>query len=324
MCRLVKIYLCDTFILQQYSLWLHTRVAPSPLQERFGSMKALDNKTEIESLLYEVPKIRLLRNLIIQGSKGLQYSMQVLHFAVFPEPEYDLPIFCANFFIAAETIIVVLDLNLLYDVVKHKEYKDKCYEGLMSLGLKYADFLDFFLSFLDVSAEHHFMPLLPWGGNLTGESLRFFTNSHMDQAWLVLMDLGIRETDASQIIANLEAQHWYLTSRAEKVNHLVTHLLPYLHLQPTCEVYLLHAHAETSATTNVPDLGYEVLKRLFGETHAKIEIFLFDGVDSLGCKTFLDYFPEYPCEEGRVNEKHAREVFCNSPVEQERRIYRKL
>ncbi|KAK3419609.1 hypothetical protein EUGRSUZ_G00239 [Eucalyptus grandis] len=87
------------------------------------------------------------------------------------------------------------------------------------------------------------------------------------------MDLGIRETDASQIIANHEAQHRYLTSRAEK---------------------------------------------------NEVQSFLFDGVDSLGCKTFLDYFPEYPCEEGRVNEKHAREVFCNSPVEQERRIYRKL
>ncbi|KAK3408488.1 hypothetical protein EUGRSUZ_J00724 [Eucalyptus grandis] len=215
---------------------LHTRVAPSPLQERFGSMKPLDDKTEIELLSYEAPKIRLLRSLSIQGSKGLQ----VLDFAMFPEPEYDLPIFCANFFTAAETNIVVLDLNPLYDVVKHKEYKDKYYEGLMSLGLNYAE-------------------LLPWGGKLTGESLRFFSpiviwtrfksSQHMHdvlysafmdylKAWLGLMDLGIRETDASRIIANREAQHRYLTWRAEK------------------------------------DPGYEVLKRLFGETRAKVEMSL--------------------------------------------------
>ncbi|KAK3419610.1 hypothetical protein EUGRSUZ_G00240 [Eucalyptus grandis] len=147
--------------------------------------------------------------------------VQVLHFAMFPEPEYDLPIFCANFFTAAEIIIVVLDLDPLYDVVKHKEYKDKCYEGLMS-------------------------QLLPWVGKLMGESLRFFSPI----AWLVLMDLGIRETDASQIIANREAQHRYPTLRAEK---------------------------------------------------NEVRSFLFHGVDSLGSKTFLDYFPEYPCQEGRVN-----------------------
>ncbi|KAK3419611.1 hypothetical protein EUGRSUZ_G00241 [Eucalyptus grandis] len=167
-------------------------------------MMPLDDKTEIELLSCEVPKIRLLQSLSIQGSKGPQYSMQVLHFAMFPESEYDLPIFCANFFTAAETIIVVLDLDPLYDI------------------------------------------LLPWGGNLTGESLRFFSPI----AWLVLMGLGIRETDASQIIANREAQHRYPTLRAEK---------------------------------------------------NEVRSFLFDGVDSLGSKTFLDYFPEYPCQEGRVN-----------------------
>ncbi|KAL3729369.1 hypothetical protein ACJRO7_026478 [Eucalyptus globulus] len=250
-------------------------MAPSLLQERFGSMMPLDDKTEIWLLSCEVPKIRLLQSLSIQGSKGPQYSMQVLHFAMFPEPEYDLPIFCAEFFTAAETIIVVLDLDPLYDVVRHKEYKDKCYEGLMS-------------------------QLLPWVGKLTGESLRFFSPIVI---WTRFKS-RIRETDASQIIANREAQHRYPTLRAEKVNHLVTHLLPYLHLQPTCEVYLLHAHAET-----IEDPGYEVLKRLLGETYAKIEMsftdilrsFLFHGVDSLGSKTFLDYFPEYPCQEGRVN-----------------------
>lgn len=38
----------------------------------------------------------------------LNNFMQVLDFAVFPKPEFDVPIFCANFFTAASTNIVVL------------------------------------------------------------------------------------------------------------------------------------------------------------------------------------------------------------------------
>ncbi|RWW64256.1 hypothetical protein BHE74_00028521, partial [Ensete ventricosum] len=40
----------------------------------------------------------------------------------------------------------------------------------------------------------------------------------------------------------------------------------------------------------------------------KIELvwgFLFDGVDSLGAKTFLDYFPEYKCDSGTINQKRS-------------------
>ena len=33
--------------------------------------------------------------------------------------------------------------------------------------------------------------------------------------------------------------------------------------------------------------------------------FLFEGVDSLGDKSFLDYFPEYRCEDGTVNQKRS-------------------
>lgn len=33
--------------------------------------------------------------------------------------------------------------------------------------------------------------------------------------------------------------------------------------------------------------------------------FLFNGVDVLGTKAFLDYFPEYCCENGTVNEKRS-------------------
>lgn len=33
--------------------------------------------------------------------------------------------------------------------------------------------------------------------------------------------------------------------------------------------------------------------------------FLFNGVDELGTKTFLDYFPEYCCENGTINDKRS-------------------
>lgn len=33
--------------------------------------------------------------------------------------------------------------------------------------------------------------------------------------------------------------------------------------------------------------------------------FLFNGVDELGTKTFLDYFPEYCCDNGTINEKRS-------------------
>jgi phytochromobilin:ferredoxin oxidoreductase len=33
--------------------------------------------------------------------------------------------------------------------------------------------------------------------------------------------------------------------------------------------------------------------------------FLFNGIDELGSRTFLDYFPEYRCEDGAINEKRS-------------------
>lgn len=229
----------------------------------------MDDKTELHMLSFQAPKIRLLRSMRIEGSEG----MQVLDFAAFPKPEYDLPIFCANFFTASSTNIIVLDLNPLHDVVSHRDYKDKYYKHLMPLGLKYSE-------------------LLPWGGKLTGESLRFFSpiviwtkftsTPYMQDflfsafkdyytAWLELMDQAVEETDASQIIYNLEAQHKYLTWRAQK------------------------------------DPGHHVLKKLIGETRAKelLRNFLFNGVEELGSKTFLDYFPEYRCDDGSISEKRS-------------------
>uniref|UniRef100_A0A0V0HZV3 Putative phytochromobilin:ferredoxin oxidoreductase, chloroplastic-like n=1 Tax=Solanum chacoense TaxID=4108 RepID=A0A0V0HZV3_SOLCH len=247
----------------------HTLLAPSPLQEKYSSLLAMDDKTELQMLSFEAPNIRLLRSLCIEGSDG----MQVLDFAAFPKPEFDLPIFCANFFTTAKMNIIVLDLNPLHDIMDQEDYKEKYYKDLIPLGLKYSE-------------------LLPWGGKLTSESLRFFSpiviwtrfssspHNHSVlfsafkeyyQAWLELMDRSDEETDAFQIALNCEAQHKYLTWRSEK------------------------------------DPGHGVLKRLIGEDLAKnvIREFLFNGVSDLGSKTFLDYFPEYRCEDGKVNEKRS-------------------
>ncbi|KAI4386229.1 hypothetical protein MLD38_004178 [Melastoma candidum] len=243
---------------------------PSPLQGEFSSRKALDGKTEMEFLAYKAPGIRLIRSLRIGGGGD---GMQVLDFAIFPEPEYDLPIFCANFFSASNTNIVVLDLNPLHNVIENDDYKEKYYHGLLPLGMKYAE-------------------ALPWGGKLTSESLSFFSpiviwtrfpsskdmhevlySAFVDylKAWVSLMDLAAREVDLSVVVAHHKAQHRYLTWRAEK------------------------------------DPGHQVLRRLIGEADTKTVIrrFLFDGVDSLGSKTFLDYFPEYQCKDGSINEKRS-------------------
>ncbi|KAI5603574.1 hypothetical protein BDE02_01G228000 [Populus trichocarpa] len=55
------------------------------------------------------------------------------------------------------------------------------------------------------------------------------------------------------------------------------------------------------------DPGHGILKRLIGERHAQdlVRDFLFNGLDELGSKGFLDYFPEYRCEDGSVNEKRS-------------------
>nr|XP_027186832.1 phytochromobilin:ferredoxin oxidoreductase, chloroplastic-like [Cicer arietinum] len=70
-------------------------------------------------------------------------------------------------------------------------------------------------------------------------------------------------------VDNLEAQHRYLTWRAEK------------------------------------DPRQGVLKKLIGDTLAKdlLRSFLFNGVNELGSKKFHDYFPHYNGEEGSLNKK---------------------
>ncbi|KAK4408301.1 Phytochromobilin:ferredoxin oxidoreductase, chloroplastic [Sesamum angolense] len=247
----------------------HTQLIPSSLQENCNCLKAIDGKTELQMHSFASPKIRLLRSLSVEGSDG----MQVLDFAIFPRTEFDLPIFCANFFTTAVMNIVVLDLNPLHDVISQQDYKEKYYKHLIPLGLKYAE-------------------LLPWGGRITTESMKFFSpiiiwtkfppseqkhhvlySAFKDylKSWLELMDQASMETDVSQIMCNLESQHRYLTWRAEK------------------------------------DPGHQFLRRLVGETHAKeiIRSFLFNGVDDLGSKTFINYFPEYKSEDGTINQKRS-------------------
>ncbi|KAH1211300.1 Phytochromobilin:ferredoxin oxidoreductase, chloroplastic [Glycine max] len=197
--------------------------------------------------------------------------LQVLDFTVFPKAEYDVPIFCANFFTSAKTNIIVLDLNPVHDIINQYEYKEKYFKSLIPLGLKYAE-------------------LFPWGGKLTSESIKFFSPiviwtkftsnpqkydilysafREYYKVWLELICKAVKETDESQIFHNLEAQHRYLTWRAEK------------------------------------DPGRGVLKKLIGDTLAKdmLRSFLFNGVDELGSKTFNDYFPQYCCQEGNLNKK---------------------
>ncbi|XP_050284142.1 phytochromobilin:ferredoxin oxidoreductase, chloroplastic isoform X2 [Quercus robur] len=245
-----------------------THLVPSPLQEQFNSMISMDGKAELQMLSFQAPKIRLLRSMSIETE-----VMQVLDFAIFPESEFDVPIFCANCFSTSSTNIVVLDLNPLHDVISRRDYKDRYYKSLMPLGLKYAE-------------------LLPWGGKLTSESLKFFSpivlwtrfspsqdrfdilySAFMDyyKAWFELIKPAVGETDASQIMSNREAQHRYLTWRAEK------------------------------------DPGHGMLTKLIGERSSKelLRNFLFNGINELGSRTFLDYFPEYRCEDGTINEKRS-------------------
>ncbi|VFQ72681.1 unnamed protein product [Cuscuta campestris] len=248
----------------------HTNLNPSTLQEKFGFLSSIDGKTELHMHSFESPKIRLLRSLCIKGSD----NMQVLDFAIFPRVEFDLPIFCANFFTTAAMSIVLLDLNPLHNVISQHDYKKKYYTHLIPLGNEYTE-------------------LFQWGGKITSESMKFFSpiviwskfppsqqkhhllySAFCDylKSWLQLMDHVTAETDSSKIIMNLEAQHRYLTWRAEK------------------------------------DPGHQLLRRLTGETLAKeiIRSFLFKGVDELGMKMFIDYFPEYKCDDGTaVNQKRS-------------------
>ncbi|KAI9072306.1 hypothetical protein K1719_045727 [Acacia pycnantha] len=110
------------------------------------------------------------------------------------------------------------DLNPLHGIINRQDYKEKYFSSLIPLGQKYAE-------------------LLPWGGMLTSESIQFFSpivlwtkfpsspesydilySAFQDyyKAWLELIGKAVEETNASQISCNREAQHGYLTWRAQK------------------------------------------------------------------------------------------------------------
>ncbi|KAL5226895.1 hypothetical protein ABZP36_015160 [Zizania latifolia] len=146
--------------------------------------------------------------------------------------------------------------------------------------------------YFDADAYAEEMQVLPWGGKITSESLRFFSpiviwtifesternhnvllSAFMDyyKVWVELVDEAIKENNKATIARNREQQHKYLTWRAEK------------------------------------DPGYPLLKKLIGESGAKdlVMEFLFEGVNSLGTKSFLDYFPEYARDDGSINKKRS-------------------
>ncbi|XP_012088631.1 phytochromobilin:ferredoxin oxidoreductase, chloroplastic isoform X4 [Jatropha curcas] len=232
----------------------------TPINNNWRSRKIKSRVLQVSAFSYQ-KFIHFALNETKRQTVLVPSPLQVLDFAVFARPEFDVPIFCANFFTTASMNIIVLD------------YKEKYYKSLLPLGLKYAE-------------------LFPWGGKLTSESLQFFSpiviwtkftstqyrhdtlySAFVDyyKAWLKLIEHAPEDKDASQIICNQEAQHKYLTWRAEK------------------------------------DPGHGILKRLIGESLAKdvVRNFLFNGINELGSKGFLDYFPEYCCEDGNINKKRS-------------------
>ncbi|CAA6669015.1 unnamed protein product [Spirodela intermedia] len=246
-----------------------TSLTPLHSQDRFKSIMAKDNQTELCTLSFRAPKIRCLRSLNIVGGK----TMQVLDFCIFPEAEFDLPIFCANFFASPTLSIVVLDLNPLHGAMTQSEHMDKYYKKLLPLCQQYAE-------------------LFPWGGKITFESIRFFSpvviwskfspslyrheslySAFMEylKVWFEMVEQSVEEKDPEKILLNRQAQHRYLTWRTEK------------------------------------DPGYPTLRKLIGESLARdlVESFLFDGVNYLGSKRFLDYFPEYRCSDGTTNQRRS-------------------
>ncbi|PON97650.1 Ferredoxin-dependent bilin reductase [Trema orientale] len=246
----------------------NTQLVPSPLQERFSSMISTDGNVELQMLSFEAPKIRLLRSLSIESE-----TMQVKDA---PRSRGYNSLGCC--LLVEVGIISIMnknkkDLNPLHDVINQRDYKEKYYTSLLPLGVKYAE-------------------LLPWGGKLTSESLKFFSpiviwtkftpsqhkynalySAFVDyyKAWLELMDEAATENDASRVVRNREAQHRYLAWRAEK------------------------------------DPGHGVLKKLIGDAAAKdlLRNFLFHGINELGSKSFLDYFPDYRSDDGTVIERRS-------------------
>ncbi|OAE31664.1 hypothetical protein AXG93_3384s1380 [Marchantia polymorpha subsp. ruderalis] len=238
------------------------------LKEEFRNMVAKDGTTTVLNKAFASSKMRFFRSTYINAGP----SMQVLNVAGLPRPEYDVPIFCADFFSTASRNIIVLDLNPLFSTSIDISYKQRYYDELMPLVNKHAE-------------------VLPWGDRLTTESLQFFSPlvlwtkaqgqdlsktlypAFKDYllAWLLILDKAQPTVDPLEIARNQEAQHRYLTWRATK------------------------------------DPGRPLLTRLYGEELSEryIEDYLFHGLKTLGTKSFLDYFPEYRTEDDTVSKQRS-------------------
>lgn len=244
---------------------------PFPMKEEFRHLEGSDGlqqKAVSRSTALQAEKIRMMRAADISAGPNLQ----VLNLVIFPNPQYDLPFFCADLVTFPRGHLIVIDLNPLFNT---EEYIDKYIRPVLPLWNKHND-----------------RGNLPWGGEFTAESLQFFSpaliwsrlslteniypsvfDAFKDylQIWLDMVDSAEAETDEAKIAANREAQHKYVCWRCEK------------------------------------DPGRPVLTRLFGEERceAYIHDFLFDGLTTLGRKKFLDYYPQYRAADGSVSKKRS-------------------
>ncbi|CAK9198421.1 unnamed protein product [Sphagnum troendelagicum] len=244
-------------------------ISKLPIQDEFSNMVALDGVSLTKNCAYESAKIRIFRAASIDAGNALQ----VLNLAICARPEYDLPIFCTDFVSTASRNIIVLDLNPLHNIEQNPEYKEKYFSELLPMANKYAQ-------------------ILPWGDKLTAESIQFFSpiviwsRPHQREdiqnkvfpafqdyleAWLQMVDIAQPTTNPEQISKNQEAHHRYLMWRATK------------------------------------DPGRNMLARLYGEQLCEryISEFMFNGVNTLGTKGFLDYFPEYNMSDGSISKQRS-------------------
>lgn len=232
-------------------------VSPLPCQDEFRDMVATDGQSVIKNVAFESTKVRLFRCATINGGE----NMQVLNVAICARPEYDLPIFCADFFSTPRMSIVVLDLNPLYNTEQRPDYKSKYYSGLLPLGNKYAE--------LTAESIQFFSPIVIWTKPGNREDIQGTVFSAFKEylaAWLDMAENAKPSDDADEIAENTESHHRYLSWRTTK------------------------------------DPGRYILMRLYGEELCEkyISEFLFNGVNTLGEKEFLDYFPEYRGADGGI------------------------
>eukprot|EP00850_Spirogloea_muscicola_P015462 SM000118S25605 [mRNA] locus=s118:329511:332159:+ [translate_table: standard] len=255
------------------ALGARTRLWPFPIQapaqDEYVELQGTDPKggpAVARSTSLQAEKVRQFRAADISAGPVLQ----VLNLIIFPRPEYDLPYFCADLVTFGKGHLVVIDLNPLYNTEEyHKKY-----------------------IFPVLPVCEHYSQSLPWGGEFTAESLQFFSpallwarlpleadvhvtvfeayKAYLD-AWLAMLDEAQPEMESSIVVKNQEAQHRYLSWRAEK------------------------------------DPGRPLLTRLFGAERCEgyIHNFLFDGLHSMGTKTFLDYFPEYQEADGSITRRRS-------------------